>query len=436
MSKPKKEFTEEQKIGQRKANKKWRLKNKGIKKSAEKRGRGRPPKFENDEDRLIFKRLKDKYAKQISRAKGKLLKKENTPDEKELLLTIITASEKQLSELKQKWQPADSNIENNLPDSDIETSHGVNCEAFASGTKTTGLDSDSDIETSHGMNCEAFASGTKTTGLDSGDNCEDFEAYLIDTDDEDTNNVSSFTRQPLNRLRKGTKTTSLVSHNELSSASGFYSEDNKSDTEVISIHSNDETSDKMNNVLDELSIDLNLPDGCYPTEIIGIKGGHLVYAKDQRNHGKSIIDVDILYHAYLIHVKMVNQQVVEGLVQWQEFTNKNDMFAYVKWEHITNSSDLGRSKRKRKQTKFYSPNLTKEEEFEKMKKGKGPESKLIKMMDQFAKGEVPSATKAFVKVCDDDEFALNVLCTCSSSIDVTFLVLTQNPKMLMHAYYK
>ena len=311
MSKPKKEFTEEQKIGQRKANKKWRLKNKGIKKSAEKRGRGRPPKFENDEDRLIFKRLKDKYAKQISRAKGKLLKKENTPDEKELLLTIITASEKQLSELKQKWQPADSNIENILPDSDIETSHGVNCEAFASGTKTTGLDSDSDIETSHGMNCEAFASGTKTTGLDSGDNCEDFETYLIDTDDEDTNNVSSFTRLPLNRLRKGTKTTSLVSHNELSSASGFYSEDNKSDTEVISIHSNDETSDKMNNVLDELSIDLNLPDGCYPTEIIGIKSGHLVYAKDQRNHGKSIIDVDILYHAYLIHVKMVNQQVVE-----------------------------------------------------------------------------------------------------------------------------
>ena len=112
------------------------------------------------------------------------------------------------------------------------------------------------------------------------------------------------------------------------------------------------------------------------------------------------------------------------------------MFAYVKWEHITNSSDLGRRKRKRKQTKFYSPNLTKAEEFEKMKKGKGPESKLVKMMDQFAKGEVPSATKAFVKVCDDDEFALNVLCTCSSSIDVTFLVLTQNPKMLMHAYYK
>ena len=72
---------------------------------------------------------------------------------------------------------------------------------------------------------------------------------------------------------------------------------------------------------------------------------------------------------------------------------------------------------------------------EKMKKGRGPESKLVKMMDQFAKGEVPSATKAFVKICDDDEFALNVLCTCSSSIDVTFLVLTQNPKMLKHAYY-
>ena len=58
------------------------------------------------------------------------------------------------------------------------------------------------------------------------------------------------------------------------------------------------------------------------------------------------------------------------------------------------------------------------------------------MMDQFAKGEVPLATKAFVKVCDDDEFVLNVLCTCSSSVDVTFLVLSHNPKMLIHAYYK
>ena len=56
MSKPKKALTEEQKIGQRKANKKLRLKNKGRKKSAEKQGRGRPLKFENDEDRLNFKR--------------------------------------------------------------------------------------------------------------------------------------------------------------------------------------------------------------------------------------------------------------------------------------------------------------------------------------------------------------------------------------------
>ena len=62
MSKPKKALTEEQKEGQRKANKKWRLKNKGRKKSAEKWGRGRPPKFENAEDRLNFKREKDKYA--------------------------------------------------------------------------------------------------------------------------------------------------------------------------------------------------------------------------------------------------------------------------------------------------------------------------------------------------------------------------------------
>ena len=316
MSKPKIAFTKEQKEGQRKANKKWRLKNKEIKKSTEKQGRGRPPKFENAEDRLNCKRLKDKYAKQISRAKGKLLKKEITPDEKDTFMTIIAESEKQLSHLKEKWKPADSNIVNILPDSDIESIHGVNCEAFANRKKTTGLDSGDNIP---------FV------------NCEDFATYLIDTDDEDTNNVSSFRRPTLERLIKGTKTAGLITHDELFSAGVFYSEDNKSDMELIRIHSNDDTSDRMNNVLDELSIDLNLPDGCYPTEIIGIKGGHLVYANDQRNHGKSIIDVDILYHVYLIHVKMVNKHVVEGLVQWQEFTNKNDMFAYVKWEHITNS---------------------------------------------------------------------------------------------------
>ena len=57
---------------------------------------------------------------------------------------------------------------------------------------------------------------------------------------------------------------------------------------------------------------------------------------------------------------------------------------------------MGRRKRKRKKTKVYSPNLTNAEEFEEIKKGRGPENKLVKMMDQFAKGEVPSATKAFV----------------------------------------
>ena len=94
MSKPKKAFTEEQKEGQRKANKKWRLKNKGRKKSDEKRGRGRPPKFDNAEDRLTFKRDKDKYTKQISRAKEKLLEKEITPHDKETFMTTIIESQK------------------------------------------------------------------------------------------------------------------------------------------------------------------------------------------------------------------------------------------------------------------------------------------------------------------------------------------------------
>ena len=121
-------------------------------------------------------------------------------------MTAITESEKQLSDLKEKWNTADSNIDNILLDADLESIHGVNCEALASsyidsGTKTTGLDS------------RAFAtslidSGTKTTGLDSGDNipfvnCEDYATYLNDSDDEDTNNISSFRRPTLkNRQRQ------------------------------------------------------------------------------------------------------------------------------------------------------------------------------------------------------------------------------------------
>ena len=127
---------------------------------------------------------------------------------------------------------------------------------------------------------------------------------------------------------------------------------------------------------------------------------------------------------------MVDMKIVEGLVQWQEFTKKEDQFAYVPWGHITDSDELGKGKRIVRKPDYFTPNLTPDEEFARIKRGRGEDNRLVNLLDKFAKGKVPSAVEAFKKIDDGKDgvrFLQNILCTCMSSINVTFLVVRNNP---------
>ena len=147
---------------------------------------------------------------------------------------------------------------------------------------------------------------------------------------------------------------------------------NSDEKELIIINSEEDVTDAELPLSDtDVPIDLNLADGCYPTDIIGIECGQLVYAKHQKNCEHSILDSDKTYHALLINVRMKNMVIVEGLVQWVECLQNQRQFAYVPWNHITHPDELGVGKRTIKKPDYFSPDLTPEEEFAKKKRGKG-----------------------------------------------------------------
>ena len=205
-----------------------------------------------------------------------------------------------------------------------------------------------------------------------------------------------------------------------------------SENEIISISSDDVTSNKADLPTDDVYIDLNLADGDYPPEITGIEAGRLVYARHQKNPRGVFVDTEMYHGAYLIQVKLVGTDVVQGLVQWQEFTKKEDQFAYVPWEHITDSNELGKGKRIVRKPDYFTPNITPDEEFAKIKRGRGEDNRLVNLLDKFAKGKVTSAVEAFKKIDDgkdDYHFLQTILCTCMASIDVTFLVFRNNPNI-------
>ena len=205
-----------------------------------------------------------------------------------------------------------------------------------------------------------------------------------------------------------------------------------SEKEIISLSSDDVTSDKEDLPTDDVDIDLNLADGYYPPEINGIEAGRLVFARHQRNPRGVFVDTEMYYGAYLIQVKLVNTDIVQGLVQWQEFTKKEDQFAYVPWGHITDSNELGVGKRIVRKPDYFTPNITPDEEFARIKRGRGEDNRLVNLLDKFAKGKVTSAVEAFKKIDDgkdDYHFLQTILCTCMASIDVTFLVFRNNPNI-------